>query len=412
MEPREPRRWRNIPRVQEAPRSGPGSPRSLRQANRKRVLAALADGEVLSQADLARATGLAASTISALVRELADAGDVLFERRGAGRSSQLIRLSTPPGLVVGLDHGRRHLAAAVAGMDGEILTDARMRISDELAATESMVELSALLDRVLAAAGRSRAEVHRGALALPAPVDISSGRLGSTEILPRWGGIEPAALAQDVLGFPVSVHNDTNVGAVGEARLGAGRGVSHFAYIWVSEGLGAGLILNDTLYAGISGIAGELGHTLQRAETGALCRCGNRGCLETVVSTPAVLALLEPQLGRLVSFDEVLERIASGDPLCRRVLAQTGRHIGVAVTNLVNLINPQRVIVGGELSSAGEVLLEPIRQMVSQYAIPSAAERVEIVLSELGKRSEVLGAAKVALTEHRVQRMNTEFVDA
>ena len=112
------------------------------------------------------------------------------------------------------------------------------------------------------------------------------------------------------------------------------------------------------------------------------------------------------------SFDEVLKRVAAGDPLCRRVLAQTGRHIGVAVTNLVNLINPQRVIIGGELSSAGEVLLEPIRQMVSQYAIPSAAERVEIVLSELGKRSEVLGAAKVALTEDRMQRMNAEFVDA
>lgn len=374
------------------------------------MLAALADGEVLSQADLARATGLAASTVSALVRELADAGDLVLERKAGGRSTQLVRRSTPAGLVVGLDHGRRHLAAAVAGMDGEILADSRMRIPGDLSATESMAELSRLLDRVLAAAGRQRVEVHRGVLSLPAPVDISSGRLGSTEILPRWGGIDPAAWAQTALGFPIRVHNDTNVGAIGEARHGAGRGVSHFAYIWVSEGLGAGLILNDSLYVGVNGIAGELGHTLQRAETGALCRCGNRGCLETVVSTPAVLALLEPQLGRLDRFDEVLERIAAGDPLCRRVVAQTGRHIGVAVTNLVNLLNPQRVIVGGELSSAGEVLLEPITQMVGQYAIPSAAERVEIVLSELGKRAEVVGAAKLALEQDRVQRMNAGFV--
>lgn len=374
------------------------------------MLAALADGEVLSQADLARATGLAASTVSALVRELADAGDLVLERKAGGRSTQLVRRSTPAGLVVGLDHGRRHLAAAVAGMDGEILADSRMRIPGELPATESMAELSHLLDRVLATAGRQRAEVHSGALALPAPVDISSGRLGSAEILPRWGGVDPAALAHDVLGFPVGVHNDTNVGAIGEARHGAGRGANHFAYIWVSEGLGAGLILNNSLYAGVSGIAGELGHTLQRAETGALCRCGNRGCLETVVSTSAVLALLEPQLGRLDSFDEVLERMAADDPLCRRVVAQTGRHIGVAVTNLVNLLNPQRVIVGGELSRAGDVLLEPIRQMVSQYAIPSAAERVEIVLSELGKRAEVIGAAKVALDQDRMQRTKPEFI--
>ena len=185
--------------------------------------------------------------------------------------------------------------------------------------------------------------------------------------------------------------------------------MSHFAYIWVSEGLGAGLMINDSLYEGVGGIAGELGHTLQRAEYGDLCRCGNRGCLETVVSTPAVIRLLEPQLGPLDDFGEVLKRVEAGDPLCRRVLAQTGRHIGVAVANLVNLLNPQRVIIGGELSSAGDILLEPIGQMVRHYAIPSAAEQVEIVLSELGKRSEVIGAAMVALTQHRGRRANAEL---
>lgn len=130
-----------------------------------------------------------------------------------------------------------------------------------------------------------------------------------------------------------------------------------------------------------------------------MCRCGNRGCLETLVSTPAVIRLLEPQLGPLNGFDDVLRRVADGDLLCRRVLDQTGRHIGVAVANLVNLLNPQRVIVGGELSAAGDLLLGPISQMVGHYAIPSAAERVEIVLSELGKRSEVSGAAMIALDQ-------------
>lgn len=370
------------------------------------MLAALAANGAITQADLARATGLAASTVSALVHELARAGDLTVEHRDGARSTRLVRLATPPGVVVGLDHGRLHLAAAVADLDGEILADARIRIPEGMTAAESVAALDELLTRVLAGVDRQRSDVRRGALALPAPVDISSGKLGSAAILPRWAGIDPATLCTDVLGFPVSAHNDTNVGAVGEARGGAGRGVSHFAYIWVSEGLGAGLVINDTLYEGVSGIAGELGHTLQRSEHGDLCRCGNRGCLETLVSTPAVVRLLEPQLGSLRDFSEVLGRVQAGDPLCRRVLGQTGRHIGVAVANLVNLLNPQRVIVGGELSSAGEVLLEPIRQMVSQYAIPSAADRVEIVLSELGKRSEVIGAAQVALTQDRMQRLN------
>ena len=387
--------------MQKVPRSGPGSPRSLRQANRQRVLDALGDSEGLSQADLARATGLAASTISALVRELADAGDVTVERRDGARSVCLVRPPTPPGVVVGLDHGRLHLAVAVADLDGEILADQRIRIADGLSAVESVAELDVLLSRVLAGVGRQRSEVYRGALALPAPVDISSGRLGSAAILPRWAGFNPATLCSDVLGFPVTAHNDTNVGAVGEAHDGAGRGLSHFAYVWISEGLGTGLMINDALYEGASGIAGELGHTLQRSEHGDLCRCGNRGCLETLVSTPAVIQLLESRTGPLNGFDDVLQRLADGDPLCRRVIDQTGRHIGVAVANLVNLLNPERVIIGGELSTAGDFLLEPISHMVSHYAIPSAADRVEIVLSELGKRSEVIGAAMIALARHR-----------
>jgi len=370
------------------------------------VLAAVAESGALSQAALARSTGLAASTISALVHELIKQGDLTLERRAGARSARLVRLAAPPGVVVGLDHGRRHLAVAVADLKGQVLADQRMRISEDLGAAESMVELGALLDRTLAETEHQRADVHRGALALPAPVDISSGQLGSASILPRWAGIDPALLCSEELGFPVSAHNDTNVGAVGEARAGAGRGVSHFAYIWVSEGLGAGLMINDSLYQGVSGIAGELGHTLQRSEYGDLCRCGNRGCLETVVSTPAVMRLLEPHLGILHDFAEVIERIEAGDPLTGRVMAQTGRHIGVAVANLVNLLNPQRVIIGGELSSAGDALLRPISQMVHSYAIPSAAERVEIVLSELGKRSEVIGAAMIAWSKQNVQLSN------
>lgn len=376
------------------------------------MLSALGAEGALSQAELARATGLAASTVSALVHELLESGELRQERRRGTRGARVLRLATPPGVVVGLDHGRLHLAVAVAGLDGEILADERRRIAEGMSAADSLVELQDLVTGVLAGVGKTSADVHGAALGLPAPVDIRTGQLGSESILPRWAGLDPAALCTDILGFPVTVHNDSNLGALGEARRGAGRGASHFAYIWVSEGMGAGLIINDELYAGMGGIAGELGHTLQRAESGDLCRCGNRGCLETIVSTPAVIRLLQPLVGPIGDFGEVVRRIEDGDPLCRRVLAQTGRHIGVAVANLVNMFDPQRVIIGGELSTAGEVLLEPISHMVRQYAIPSAAARVEIVRSELGKRAEVIGAAMVALDNHRLQESNALPTDS
>ena len=149
---------------------------------------------------------------------------------------------------------------------------------------------------------------------------------------------------------------------------------------------------------GVGGTAGEIGHTTLD-ETGDLCRCGSRGCLETFAAGGAIARLVGRSRGQALDLDGVLSMAAGGDPACQRALRDAGRHIGVALANLVNLVNPERIVVGGSMGHAGDLLLDPLREAVGQRAIPSAAEDVKVVLGELGERAELLGAVALVLHE-------------
>jgi predicted NBD/HSP70 family sugar kinase len=192
--------------------------------------------------------------------------------------------------------------------------------------------------------------------------------------------------------------NDANLGALAESTWGAGRDACGLVYLKLATGIGAGIVIDGRLFEGAGGTAGEIGHT-SLDETGDICRCGSRGCLETYASGSAIAGLLSRSLGEPLTLDDVLARAVDGDPGCRRALADAGRHIGASVADLCNLINPERIVVGGSMAVAGDVLLDPLREAVGLRAIPSAAEDVTIVLGELGGRAELLGAVALVLHE-------------
>jgi predicted NBD/HSP70 family sugar kinase len=169
-------------------------------------------------------------------------------------------------------------------------------------------------------------------------------------------------------------------------------------YLKLATGIGAGIVIDGRLFEGAGGTAGEIGHTTID-ETGDICRCGNRGCLETYAGAAAIASLLSRSFGEELDPEAVVVRAAAGDPGCRRAIADAGRHIGVAVANLCNLVNPERIVVGGSTGQAGALLLDPLRESVSLRAIPSAAEDVSIVPGELGERAELLGAVALVLQE-------------
>jgi predicted NBD/HSP70 family sugar kinase len=194
------------------------------------------------------------------------------------------------------------------------------------------------------------------------------------------------------------VDNDANLGALAEASFGAGRGLENIIYVMLGSGIGAGLVLDGRVHRGAAGLAGELGHVQVRAD-GAVCRCGNRGCLETVASPVAVAALLERSTGTRVSLARVLELVAAGDRGARRAVADAGEAIGRALSMLVNVLNPEVVVVGGDLAPAGPVLLDAMRAAIERHGVAPAAGAVRVTAGTLGDRAEVLGAAGLILAQ-------------
>src|SRR5215218_1321098 len=380
-----------------------GAVGSLRESNRDKVVHALKALGVASRAQIARRTGLSRSTVSSIVADLQSEGLVIDRENGAretagsGRPPALIALDSSAGLAVGIDFGKRHLAVALADLAHEILAEQWVVMRDDYAADEAMLRAVELVERVLDEGAGDRDRVLGVGMGIPGPMH-ETGVVGSTAILPGWVGRSPEERMAQLLELPVRVGNDANLGALAEFTWGAGRGVSSVVYLKLATGIGAGIVLDGRLFEGAGGTAGEIGHTTID-ETGDICRCGNRGCLETYAGARAIASLLSRSFGEELDAEAVVGRAASGDAGCRRALADAGRHIGVAVANLCNLVNPERIVVGGSMGHAGDLLLDPLRESVSLRAIPSAAEDVEIVPGELGERAELLGAVALVLQE-------------
>jgi len=249
---------------------------------------------------------------------------------------------------------------------------------------------------VLREAGVEREQVAGAGMGLPGPIDRRTGTVGSSAILAGWARVNAASELSRRLGMRVEVDNDANLGALAELSLGAGRGVEDLVYVKVSSGIGAGLVLGGRLHRGATGIAGEIGHVQVRAD-GAVCRCGNRGCLETVASGPALLNVLRPAHGPDLTLGGMLALAAAGDLGTLRVLNDAGRAIGHALGDLCNSLNPAAVVVGGDLSAAGAPLVEGIREAVDRYAQPGSAQAVTVRRGVLRERAEVLGALTLVI---------------
>lgn len=378
-------------------RRSPGSQSALGEANRHRVEAALHRSGEMSQADIARATGLAPATVSNIVRHLRQVGVVEVTETLDGRR-RIVRMAATEDTVVGLDFGHRHVSVALAETSGVVLTERRSELPADPSADEALGVADRLIDELLAATDRPRSSVRTIGMGLPAPVSMVSGQVGAFSILPGWADLDAAGFASEKLGAGVHVDNDATLGAWAEHRWGTGQGAQNLAFIKLSEGVGGGLILDGRPFRGRDGTAGELGHTTID-DHGAVCRCGNRGCLETVAAARTVVELLAPHMGQEISIADVVAAASRGDHSCLRVLSDTGDHAGRALANLCNLFNPELIIIGGELAQAGELFLEPIRESVQRHAIPSATADLTISVSALGARASLLGAIALAL-EH------------
>jgi glucokinase-like ROK family protein len=380
---------------------------SLRDRNRSLVVDALRQSGGVSQADLSRLTGLSRTTVSTLIGELRSGGFIAeLEAPDAlrvsgtqgGRPPVLLALDPSAGIAVGIDFGHSHVRVAVADLAHRILREQEQALAVDVDPVGSLDAAADLVRKQLAATGVPASSVIGIGMGVPGPVDHRTGRVGSTSILPGWLGIMAGQEMERRLGLPVVVDNDANLGALAEFSWGAARGSENVVYIKVSSGIGAGLVMGGRLHRGANGTAGEIGHDIVD-EAGPYCRCGNRGCLEAVAGGSAITEVVSRSRREQLTLGQVLDLAEDGDLACRRVLAEVGRQLGVSVATLCNLVNPDRVVLGGQLARAGDLVLEPMRESVRRYGVDSARDAVEIVPSVLGERAGVLGALALVLRE-------------
>jgi glucokinase-like ROK family protein len=373
----------------------------VRDHNLSHVLNLLRQHGPLSRAALVRQTGLSATTISSLVNVLLESGFVREAGTGqssGGRPPILLQFNYKYRHVVGVDMGATHLAVVLMDLGGEIVSR-RYQIfdvaHDPRGALDAVVEM---VFSIIAAAALPAETVLGVGLAVPAPLEGEGMDRLSDAILPAWKAVDLVSPLEKAIGLPVYVDNDANAGAMAEKWWGQGQRTDNLAYIKLGTGVGGGLIVHGQIYRGEGGTAGEIGHTTIDL-SGPRCRCGKYGCLESFVGAPAVIREVQRrrQDETPLTLTAVSAAAHAGEPVARAVIEESGRYLGIAIANLLNLLNPGLIVLGGEMTAAGDVLLAAVRAAVARRAMPKAAREARIVLSELGHDVVAIGVATLVI---------------
>jgi glucokinase len=312
--------------------------------------------------------------------------------------------------VVGVDIGGTKIIAAVFDVDGAMLSRIHCLTLGSEGPTRVINRIKSTIIQVIEEAGLKRNQVGCIGIAAAGAIDINRGLVGDSPNIPHWHNIPLRDRLIRSLGGPIFVLNDANAAALAEHRLGAGRGLNNMIYITVSTGIGGGMILDGELYQGTDGSAAEIGHMIIKIG-GPICKCGKRGCFEAMASGTAIARMAQRRLRRgeesimpglaadnisEVTAQTVADAARRGDALALDVIEEAAGNLGIGVANLVNLMNPQMIIIGGGVSRMGDMLLRPTRRSMKANAIELPARSVRLVRPRLGADAELTGAALYA----------------
>ncbi|MBN9181284.1 MAG: ROK family protein, partial [Microbacterium sp.] len=277
----------------------PGSQSSLREANRARLVESLKRHGRLTQVELAGSTGLSPATVSNIVKELTASGLLHTSITSrSGRRATLVSLARQLGLVAGVHYSSRQLHIAIADATRNVVSQTSLPLPLDHRHDAELDRLSLLLSDMMESLGGTVNDLLAVGLALPAPIDPRTGMVSTPGLLRGWEGVDVAASLTARIGRPVFADSEANLGGLAEAREGTGRSAASSVFIRVGHSISAGLIVGGDLFRGGNGKAGQIGH-VTIDENGPVCRCSNRGCLETFAAGPALLSLFPPNSGML-----------------------------------------------------------------------------------------------------------------
>jgi len=377
----------------------------IRDLNQTLVLNLVREQGPISRADLARVSGLSASTVTEITAVLLRDGFLLedalatgaarkpADRATLGRPATNLRVNPSAGHVVGLKLAAESLTAAVTNLAAEPLGVAHATHSRDADGASVAALFETVVAQALAAARVGRSSLFGIGIGVPGVVDPATGVVGASP-LDAWTGADLAAMLGRRFQLPVYLDNDVNTLTVAEQLYGAGRGFPHFVVVTVGRGIGMGAVANGVVHRGAHGGAGEIGHVASVPD-GPACWCGRRGCLEAVAAEPAIVRDILAATGRLLSPEDLADGAA--DPRIAAVLESAGRHLGRAIAIVATLLDPARVIVAGEGVRLGPVYLDGIRAGLAEH-VPVTGEP-ELVVEPWGDEAWARGAATLVLRE-------------
>jgi predicted NBD/HSP70 family sugar kinase len=375
-----------------------GSQTSLREANRATILDHIHRFGAMTQIELAEATGLSTATISTLVRQLVDENRLTTQNTVRnGRRATLVTIVRQQGLAIGLHISRHDLRMCVVDAAEQILAEHNLPLARDHKTDTTINRAMTLINETLSNLGAETEELLGIGVAVSAPVDTRSHAIMLPGILPGWDGADIITPLSNTFHVPVIVDNDSNCAAMCESRMGVAQGEQDSVYVNAGGGVGAGIITKGKIWHGVTGLAGEIGH-IQVDPLGSICSCGNRGCLDTVVGEDRLVSLLNVTHGNLTLTD-LVSTARKGDPGCRKVVADAATRIGNVCADLCIAIDPQIVVIGGELSLSGDDFVEPFSQSLQRLLFPYVLEPIEVMQATHPVNGPALGAASLSLSE-------------
>jgi glucokinase-like ROK family protein len=374
-----------------------------KEHNTNLVLKTIFDNEIIGRAEIARITSLTRTTVSDIVAELIAEGLVKEVGLGVstgGKSPILLSLVADSRYLIGLDLARKKFSGAIVNLRGEI----RYKVDHDIQGLDGYAALAsvhAILDRLIQTSYKPLVGIGIGT---PGLINTNEGVVVNAVNL-DWKDLSLAHPLQEKYKLPVLVFNDSQAAAMGEYTYGTDHSSDdNLIVINARNGIGAGIIINRQLFQGDGGGAGEIGHVVVVPEGGQLCRCGNRGCLETVASSQALVKRMQAlisqsssteslQSAQEITLNTIEQAFLNNDPLARQVVLESGQYMGMAISSLVGTLNIQKIVLMGDMTRFGQPWLEAIQRTISQATLSRLAQETKVEIGQLGGNSIILGSS-------------------
>ena len=377
----------------------------IRAINRSTILNVIKMHGAIPRAEIARLTGLSPATVSGISAELIQENLVFEKETGdssGGRRPIMLAINPHGGCVVGIKLMEDHALGALTDLEATPLGKQSYSLTDTSPSAVAQA-LSELVAELLNHVANPAPNLMGVGVGLAGIVDSVQGLVRQSPFF-GWTDVPLREMIQDRVNVPVYLDNDVNTLAFAEKWFGAGRGIDNFLVVTFGRGIGLGIVVNGQFLHGARGSAGEFGHTVIHPG-GELCACGKRGCLEMYASEPAMLRQSAEafQQGRLSSLpktpEEMVALAEAGETAAQEIFGQAGRLLGQSIANLINIFNPERVLINGEGVRAGKWLFDPMQVAIDEHTMPSLRQDVSILVEPLGDDAWARGAASLVLHE-------------